>query len=125
MLLCWYASYAACTGRCDALSSSVHMNQVVGDTSRSPGETLLPSSRAMSCLLPTWYMLLNASLSMARLRSNSAVLTLCHWKGVCGLGVKLLMVTCTAMNHLPSLWGRGACTPVMSCGLVGVTCIAM
>jgi hypothetical protein len=24
------------------------------------------------------------------LRRNSAVLTECHWKGVCGLGVKLL-----------------------------------
>ena len=30
------------------------------------------------------------------LRLNSAVLTECHWNGVCGLGVKLEIVTLTA-----------------------------
>jgi len=31
---------------------------------------------------------LNASLNMLRLRSYSLVLTLCHWKGVWGLGLQ-------------------------------------
>ena len=42
-----------------------------------------------------------ASRSIACLRRNSSVLTLCHWKGVCGLGVKLLTVSVSRRRPLP------------------------
>ena len=72
-------------------------------TSQSlPLAAFLPHAHARTCgSLPS------ACRSMACLRANSEVDTECHWKGVCGFGVKLEMVTFTARCHLPRGWRWG------------------